>query len=52
MTHMKITLQSIVGFGHVTIRKLFMIMVLKNKDDRKIKEKVHKEIKALAKKFP
>jgi glycine hydroxymethyltransferase len=29
-----------------------MIMVLKNKDDKKIKESVHKEIKALAKKFP
>ena len=29
-----------------------MILVLKNKDDKKIKEKVHKEIKALAKKFP
>ena len=29
-----------------------MIEVLKNKDDRKLKEKVHKEIKLLAKKFP
>lgn len=29
-----------------------MLEVLKNKDDKKIKEKVHKEIKALAKKFP
>ena len=29
-----------------------MILTLKNKDDKKIKEKVHKEIKALAKKFP
>lgn len=29
-----------------------MILVLKNKDDKKLKEKVHKEIKALAKKFP
>ncbi|MEK7564178.1 MAG: serine hydroxymethyltransferase [Patescibacteria group bacterium] len=29
-----------------------MIEVLKNKDDKKIKEKVHKEIKTLAKKFP
>ncbi|MDP9249349.1 MAG: serine hydroxymethyltransferase [bacterium] len=29
-----------------------MIMVLKNKDDKKVKEAVHKEIKKLAKKFP
>lgn len=29
-----------------------MIKVLKNKDDKKIKESVHKEIKKLAKKFP
>lgn len=29
-----------------------MIKVLKNKNDQKIKESVHKEIKALAKKFP
>ncbi len=29
-----------------------MIKVLKNKDDKKIKEAVHKEIKKLAKKFP
>jgi glycine hydroxymethyltransferase len=29
-----------------------MILTLKNKDDKKIKEKVHKEIKVLAKKFP
>ncbi len=29
-----------------------MIKVLKNKDDKKVKEAVHKEIKALAKKFP
>lgn len=29
-----------------------MITTLKNKDDKKIKEKVHKEIKSLAKKFP
>lgn len=29
-----------------------MIKVLKNKDDKKIKEVVHKEIKKLAKKFP
>jgi len=29
-----------------------MIMVLKNKDDKKLKTSVHKEIKALAKKFP
>jgi glycine hydroxymethyltransferase len=29
-----------------------MIEVLKNKDNKKIKDRVHKEIKALAKKFP
>jgi glycine hydroxymethyltransferase len=29
-----------------------MILVLKNKDNKKIKDSVHKEIKALAKKFP
>jgi len=29
-----------------------MIEVIKNKDDRKVKERVHKEIKALARKFP
>ena len=29
-----------------------MLEVLKNKDNKKIKEKVHKEIKTLAKKFP
>src|SRR3989339_1972742 len=29
-----------------------MIKVLKNKDDKKIKESAHKEIKSLAKKFP
>ena len=29
-----------------------MILVLKNKDDKKIKERAHKEIKMLAKKFP
>src|SRR3989337_921628 len=29
-----------------------MIAVLKNKDDKKVKESAHKEIKALAKKFP
>ncbi|OGJ01483.1 serine hydroxymethyltransferase [Candidatus Nomurabacteria bacterium RIFCSPLOWO2_12_FULL_37_8] len=29
-----------------------MIKVLKNKNDKKLKESVHKEIKALAKKFP
>ena len=29
-----------------------MITVLKNKDNKKVKETVHKEIKALAKKFP
>ena len=29
-----------------------MIEVIKNKDDKKVKERVHKEIKALAKKFP
>jgi len=30
----------------------FMIEVLKDKDDKKLKESVHKEIKKLAKKFP
>ncbi len=29
-----------------------MVEVLKNKDDKKVKDKVHKEIKSLAKKFP
>ena len=29
-----------------------MIMTLKNKDDKKVKDAVHKEIKTLAKKFP
>ena len=29
-----------------------MVKVLKNKDDKKLKESVHKEIKTLAKKFP
>ena len=29
-----------------------MIMTLKNKDDKKIKDNIHKEIKKLAKKFP
>ena len=29
-----------------------MILTLKNKDSKEVKEKVHKEIKALAKKFP
>ena len=29
-----------------------MLMVLKNKDDKKVKDAVHKEIKSLAKKFP
>ena len=29
-----------------------MIKVLKNKDDKKLKEVVHREIKALAKRFP
>ncbi len=29
-----------------------MIMTLKNKDDKKVKDAVHKEIKSLAKKFP
>ena len=29
-----------------------MIKVLKNKNDKKVKESVHKEIKKLAKKFP
>ncbi len=30
----------------------FMITVLKNKDDKKIKEQIHKEVKKLAKRFP
>jgi len=29
-----------------------MILTLKNKDNKKVKDSVHKEIKALAKKFP
>ena len=29
-----------------------MIEVIKNKDNKKVKERVHKEIKALARKFP
>ena len=29
-----------------------LIMTLKNKDNKKVKEKIHKEIKAMAKKFP
>jgi glycine hydroxymethyltransferase len=29
-----------------------MLEVLRNKDDKKVKDRVHKEIKALAKKFP
>jgi len=29
-----------------------MIMTLKNKDNKKVKESVHKEIKKLAKRFP
>lgn len=42
------------GFKEKECRRVaeLMIMVLKNKDDKKIKESVHKEIKALAKKFP
>ncbi len=42
------------GFKEKECKKVaeLMIMTLKNKDDKKIKEKVHKEIKVLAKKFP
>ncbi|MFA5777949.1 MAG: serine hydroxymethyltransferase [Candidatus Paceibacterota bacterium] len=42
------------GFKEKECKKIaeLMIEVLKNKDDKKIKESVHKEIKKLAKKFP
>ncbi len=42
------------GFKEKECRRVaeLMIIVLKNKDDKKIKEAAHKEIKALAKKFP
>ena len=42
------------GFKEKECKKVaeLMIEVLKNKDDAKIKARVHKEIKALAKKFP
>jgi glycine hydroxymethyltransferase len=42
------------GFKEKECKKVaeLMIEVLKNKDDKKVKDKVHKEIKALAKKFP
>jgi glycine hydroxymethyltransferase len=42
------------GFKEKECKKVaeLMIEVLKNKDDKQVKERVHKEIKALAKKFP
>jgi len=42
------------GFKEKECKKVaeLMVKVLKNKDDKKIKEQVHKEIKTLAKKFP
>ena len=42
------------GFKERECKKVaeLMIIVLKNKDNKKIKESVHKEIKKLAKKFP
>ena len=42
------------GFKERECRRVaeLMIMTLKNKDNKKIKEEVHKEIKKLAKKFP
>jgi len=42
------------GFKERECKKVaeLMIMTLKNKDNKKIKESVHKEIKKLAKKFP
>src|SRR3990167_11259177 len=42
------------GFKEKECKKVaeLMILTLKNKDNKKIKEAVHKEIKALAKKFP
>ncbi|MFA5791945.1 MAG: serine hydroxymethyltransferase [Candidatus Paceibacterota bacterium] len=42
------------GFKEKECKKVaeLMITVLKNKDNKKVKEKAHKEIKKLAKKFP
>ena len=42
------------GFKEKECKKVaeLMILTLKNKDNKEVKEKVHKEIKALAKKFP
>ena len=42
------------GFKEKECRRVakLMILVLKNKNNKKMKEAVHKEIKALAKKFP
>lgn len=42
------------GFKEKECRRVaeLIIEVLKNKDDKKVKQRVHKEIKALAKKFP
>ena len=42
------------GFKEAQCKRVaeLMLEVLKNKDNKKIKEKVHKEIKKLAKKFP
>ena len=42
------------GFKERECKKVaeLMIEVLKNKDDKKVKDRAHKEIKALAKKFP
>ncbi len=42
------------GFKEKECRRVaeLMIAVLKNKDNKKVKESIHKEIKALAKKFP
>src|SRR3989344_5269178 len=42
------------GFREEECKKVaeLMIIVLKNKDNKKIKESVHKEVKKLAKKFP
>lgn len=42
------------GFKEKECKKVaeLMLKVLRNKDDKKIKEQVHKEIKLLAKKFP
>lgn len=42
------------GFGEKECKKVaeLMVEVLKNKDDKKLKQKVHSEIQKLAKKFP